>query len=124
MMNIHEWKITYDNKVVGQVLSFVRNVGSNKVLTRALDGTVYIQTIGSSLPYADITILCSREEKDIVNLAEAEGGVITAKYRGKIYIGYIEEQPEWEAQSPGEWYTTSIRLLIEEEVSSLENSTP
>lgn len=115
-MNIHDWKVKYGDEIVAQVMAFVPNVAGNKVLTKALDGTVYIQTIGSGIKNAKIDILCTSEEIELVNEAEATGAVISAEYRGKIYIGYIEEQPEWETVQPGEWYKTTITLLIEEVV--------
>lgn len=122
-MNIHDWKVTYNNEIIAQVLSFVPNVVGNKILTKSLDGTVYIQTVGVGLKNAAVEMLCSREQIDLVNMAEAEGGVITAVYRDKTYIGYFEEAPEWEAVSPGEWYKTTMTLLIEEEVRRENSST-
>lgn len=123
MINVHDWKVTYNNEIIAQVLSFVPNVAGNKVLTKALDGTVYIQTVGSGIKHAKVEMLCSREQLDSVNESEAEGGVITVVYRDKTYIGYWEEAPEWEAVSRGEWYKTTMTLLIEEEVRREGNST-
>ncbi len=115
-MNVQDWKVKYNGQIVAQVLRFTPNITSTKVLTKALDGTVYVQTLGSGLKCAAVEILCTMDEMEVVNLGESEGGVFTVYYRGKTRIGYIEEQPEWEAVSPGEWYKTTITLLIEEEV--------
>ena len=115
-MNIHDWKVKYNGQDVAQILRFTPNITSTKVLTKALDGTVYIQTIGTGLKHAAIELLCTLEQIDIINAGESEGGVFTATYRGKTRVGYIEEQPEWEAVVPGEWYKTTITFLIEEEV--------
>lgn len=116
-MNIHDWKVSYGDEIVAQVLTFTRGVTSTKVLTKSLDGTVYIQTIGSGLKVASVTILCTTDEKMKVDIAESEGAVITVVYRDVTYIGYIEAAPSWEIVSPGEWYKANFTLLIEEEVS-------
>lgn len=116
MINVHDWKVKYDSKEVAQVLRFTPNVAGTKIMAKALDGTVYIQTIGSVLKHAAVEILCTFDEMEIINLGEASGGVFTVSYRGKIRIGYIEEQPEWEAVVPGEWYKSTVTFLIEEEV--------
>ena len=123
MINVHDWKVTYNNEIIAQVLSFTPNITGNKVLTKALDGTVYIQTVGGALKHAAVQMLCNREQIDTVNLSEAEGGIVTVVYRDKTYIGYFEEAPEWEAVSPGEWYKTTMTLLIEEEVRRENSST-
>ena len=55
---------------------------------------------------------------EAINQAEADGVYLTAVYREKTVMGYIEAKPEWDAAEPGEWYTTTIKLLIAEEVST------
>jgi len=52
-----------------------------------------------------------------VNEAEADGALVSVVYRDKQYLGYIEEAPDWSALTPGESYTASFNLLIDEEVS-------
>lgn len=116
-MNIHDWKVSYGDEVVAQVLTFTPGISSTKVLTKALDGTVYIQTIGTGQKHASVSILCTMEEKMKVDIAESDGGVITVVYRGVTYVGYIEEALSWEIVSPGEWYKSTFALLIEEEVA-------
>lgn len=113
MSSIHTWKLSVDGSPIAQVLNFVSNIDQTKVVTKALDGTVYIQTIGNGVSYADIKILCSLEEKTLVNYAEADGAALTVVYRDKRYTGYIESAPLWNAEIPGEWYTATIKFLIE-----------
>lgn len=113
MSSVHTWKLSVDGSPIAQVLNFDSNIEQAKVVTKALDGTIYIQTIGKGVPYANIKILCSLEEKTLVNYAEADGAVLTVVYRDKKYTGYIESAPFWNAESPGEWYTATIKFLIE-----------
>ena len=116
-MNINDWKVKRDSTVMAQVLTFVPGLDQTNILSKALDGTVYIQTIGSANPYAEIEILCNAAQMRLVNSAEADGAVINAEYREVRYFGYIEEPPTWNAVMPGEWYKTSIKLLIQDEVA-------
>ena len=118
MTTYTEWKLSLEGAVLAQILSYIPGIEQTKVISKALDGSVYMQTIGTGNPYADITILSTRTEMEAVNQAEADGLYLTAVYREKVVMGYIEARPEWDAAEPGEWYTTSIKLLIAEEVST------
>lgn len=112
MSNIKNWKLSSGSTVLAQVLSFVPGIEQSKIVSKALDGTVHIQTIGAGTKYANISIFSSREEMDLVNKAEADGAFVSAVYREKKYSGYIQSAPSWEAVSRGEWYTATIKLLI------------
>ena len=117
-MNINDWKLSLEGVVLAQILTYLPGIEQNKVITKALDGSFYIQTIGTGNPYADISIFASRLQMEAINQAEADGVYLTAVYREKTVMGYIEAKPEWDAAEPGEWYTTTIKLLIAEEVST------
>lgn len=117
-MNINDWKLSLEGAILAQILTYVPGIEQNKVITKALDGSFYIQTIGTGNPYADISIFASRLQMEAINQAEADGVYLTAVYREKTVMGYIEAAPTWEAEEPGEWYTASIKLLIAEEVST------
>lgn len=116
-MNIAEWKLSRDSVAMAQILTFLPGVEQVKVVSKAIDGTVHIQTIGTGVKHASVSILANREELALVNAAEADGAVVAAVYRGVRYLGYIESAPEWETKEAGAWYTADIKLLIEEEVS-------
>lgn len=116
-MSMNDWKLSRDNEDLAQILSFVPGIEQTKVISKALSGAVYIQTIGDGTKWASVSIFASRDEMGGVNEAEADGAVVVATYRDKRYIGYIEEAPEWETVLPGSWYRTNIKLLIEEDVS-------
>lgn len=114
--NVNEWKVVLDGVVLGQVLTFVKGLNQTKITSKALDGTVYIQTIGASTPKATVSVFSSREEKDALDEAEASGAKIQVTYRGVAYLGYIESAPQWQTIHPGKWYNADITLLIEEEI--------
>lgn len=113
--NVHEWKVVFDNTVLGQVLSFVRSLDQVKVTSKALDGTVYIQTVGAPTHTAKVSVFSSREEKYLLDAAEAAGALIQVTYRGVTYSGYIESTLQWQPVYPGKWYNAEMTLLIEEE---------
>lgn len=112
--NVNDWKVTCDDVVIGQVLSFVLGVEQKKIVSKALDGTVYIQTIGSPIQRAEVSVFCSREEKLLMDHAEASASLIQVTYRDELYLGYIEAAPQWQTSYPGKWYSATITLLIEE----------
>lgn len=112
--NIETWKLTRGSQDLGQILSFVKGIEQKKVLSKALDGTIYIQTIGLGTANASISLFLTRAQVDLLNLAEADGAAVKAVYRGKYYIGYIQETPKYNATYPGQYYSTDITLLYEE----------
>lgn len=115
-MNVNDWKVSYDGTVLGQVLSFATNLDQTKITSKALDGTVYIQTVGEPTYHAAISVFSSYEERELLNAAEASGAYVQVVYRDKKYYGYIESKPQWQTTYPGKWYNTAITLLIEEVV--------
>ena len=112
--NVHEWKVVYDDEILGQVLSFVEGLEQVKITSKALDGTVYIQTVGAPTRKATVSVFSSREEKDLLDAAEASGALIQVTYRGVVYFGYIESKLQWQTTYPGKWYTAEMILLIDE----------
>lgn len=116
-MSISSWKMSVDSVVLAQVLKFIPSIDQVKVTSKALDGSIYIQTIGTGTKQADVTIFALRDDISDINQAEADGAVVSVVYRDTQYLGYIDEAPDWEEKEAGESYTATIKLLIEEEVS-------
>lgn len=116
-MNVSEWKLSVADEVIAQVLTFVKALEQHKITSKALDGSIYIQTVGHPVKYADVEIFASREEKDRFNVLEADGSLMALVYRDHTYYGYIESTPSWSTVYPGKWYTTKIKFLIMEEVA-------
>lgn len=120
-MSVKEWKLSSGSTVLAQVLSFVPGIEQSKIVSKALDGTVHIQTIGEGTKYASVSIFSSREEMNLINKAEADGAFVTVVYRDKKCSGYIESAPSWNTVVPGEWYSASIKFLIITEAHYEEN---
>lgn len=117
-MNITDWKLSRGSVTLAQILTFLGpKIEQTKVTNKALDGSVYIQTIGTGAKYADVTIFATRDEMPAVNEAEADGALVSIVYRDVQYLGYIEEAPDWTKKIAGENYTATFKLLIDEEVS-------
>ena len=114
--NVHDWKVTFDDAVLGQVLTFVKGYEQVKVTSKALDGTVYIQTVGAPTHNAKVSVFSSSEEKDLLDAAEAAGALIKVTYRNVTYLGYIESKLQWQTIYPGKWYNAEMVLLIEEAI--------
>lgn len=113
-MDVLKWKVTRDGLVIAQVSTFLSGIDGNKIISKALDGTIHVQTVGTGTKVADVEVHCTAKERSLVNLASAEGALIATVYRDKRYYGYIEDDPEWETIEPGEMYKGSYRMLIEE----------
>lgn len=115
-MKIEGWKVKLNNKVLAQVLGFIHGIEQSKIVSKALDGTIHIQTIGAGTKHASVAIACTREECALIDKAEADGSLVNVTYRDKQYSGYIESALSWSAIIPGEWYKATFRLLILTEV--------
>ena len=113
MSSIQTWKLTFNSTVISQVLTFLPNVEQAKVVSKALDGSIYIQTIGEGTLFSEVEILSTREEMTVVNELAASASLIAVTYRDFTYYGYINEDVSWDAIVPGEWYKGSFKLLIE-----------
>lgn len=116
-MMIENWKLSRDSVALAQILSFVPSVEQTQVLSKALDGSVYIQTIGSMLKFANVSIFANNEEIKLIDKAAADGALISCVYKDTQYLGYMEDIPDWSTLQAGVWYHSNIKLLIEEEVS-------
>lgn len=111
---IYNWKLRDGVKKLAAVQTFAKNIEQEKIITKALDGSIYIQTIGTGVQTADITIFAaSRKERDAVNEAEAMGTLVNVLYRDTTYYGYIESAPEWSPVIEGRRYTANLKLLLE-----------
>ena len=115
--NISTWKLSRNSVTLAQILNILPSVDQVKVTSKALDGSIYIQTIGTGTKQATVTIFATRAEMPAVNDAEADGALVSVVYRDKQSLGYIEAAPDWSAIIYGESYTASFNLLIDEEVS-------
>lgn len=117
-MNIQDWKVkTTAEGAIAQVKNLILGLQQSKVLQKSQSGRIYIQTIGDPLEFATVEILCTQEEIEKVNSAEAAGEVVSVHYKGIDYVGYIQDRPEWSVVIHGRWYTSSIIILVQEKVT-------
>lgn len=121
-MDVLKWKVSREGLVIAQVSTFLTNIESRKVIAKALDGTIHMQTIGTGIKKAEVEVHCTMSERSLVILADADAALIEVVYRDNKYYGYIEESPEWETLEAGEMYKGTFTLLIEE-VVHIEEST-
>lgn len=117
MTDYTEWKLKFDGSPVAQILQCVKSLEGNVIRTKALDGTIYMQTIGKELTKVALTVFCTREEMHVVNRCEAQGFPVEVVYRDSKYTGYIGEVPSWSAIQPGKNYQGTINVWVESEVA-------
>lgn len=82
---------------IGVALTFLSNKTPFTVVSKALDGTVYVQVVGKATPTAAVTVFVKDDaQKQAVENAAADGELLTITYKGQTHYGYIESQVEWE----------------------------
>lgn len=112
---ITDWKVSYNDEVVAQVLTFLPKYETTKIVNQLYDGSYQIQNVGYTRKKAEVTILVeSRKAQESMEMAAATAALITLRYRDKIYRGYISESISWSAEIPGQYYSGSFTFLIDE----------
>lgn len=108
-----DWYAAIDGAEAGALTSCVRGVDPFKIVSKALDGSVYVQTIGAGTTYISAEVFVqSLDLKDAWDGAAAEGNLVSLYYRGRTYSGYIEGSMTWEAFVPGVSYSGTFKLLV------------
>ena len=103
-----------DNKQVVPILSLIPARTPQKIVNHALDGSVYVHTIGPGRVTADVNVLAkTKEERDAVDLAACDGNVIVCKFEGRTHTGYIEEGVTWRTFRDGWSGVGAFRLLVD-----------
>lgn len=116
-MNVVDWKVRINNEIVGQVLSCFGNRESTKIVSKTIDGSITVQTIGEPVSFVELVLLCTVEEKEKFVRYEPDGSIVSVRYRDKQYYGYFDGSVNWSTVIPGEWYNASGKLLITEEMT-------
>ncbi len=111
--NINTWKLRRNGEALCQILTFTPALEPNKIISKALDGTLYVQTVGKPAQKATVELFALREEMDAVNLAAVEGALLQLTYRDTEWYGYIEAGPDWEIGVAGMAYTATVTFLKE-----------
>ena len=60
--DINTWKLKRSTTTLAQILTCLPGIDQTKIVSKALDGTIYIQTIGSGSKFADISIFVTKDE--------------------------------------------------------------
>lgn len=104
-----DWHLDKDGTELARVLNFTPAAERAKVFTRLLDGSCLAQTIGDVTERAAVTLLVnSMEQLRAVNRAEAECALLTLRYRGTDYQGYLVDKPKWTPVIRGSVYTGAV----------------
>lgn len=115
-MNYTDWKLRYDDDILGQILRFEKSKTRNKIISKSIGGGIYIQTVGTPYDIVEMDVFCTFDQRDMLNEHEAIGSLLTASYAGHVYTGFIEDEPTWNTDRAGEYYTATIKFIIEERV--------
>lgn len=105
---------TSSGAVVCSVLGFDKALEANKILSKLLDGSYHIQTVGTPAQYANIRIYAETlAQRDAADLAAAECAILIAQWKGTSYAGYIDGSIDWTPFVTGKSATGTCRFLIE-----------
>ncbi len=116
MINVNEWKVRDPSgKTLAQVLTCEPFIVGGKATHKALNGAVYIQSIGSGTENLKLSILCEDlTSKVTIDHLNDDGFMFNVTYRGLRYYGYIEEPiVQWSTIVPGSIYTGTCILIID-----------
>ena len=112
---IEDWKVTYNDEAVAQVLTFLPKQEGTKIVNQLYDGSYQIQSVGYTRRKAEVTIFVeSRKALESMETAAATAALVSVRYREKTYRGYISDEINWSAAIPGQYYSGSFTLLIDE----------
>lgn len=116
--DITAWRVVTNNKDVGQILTCEPYFDSRRVVTKALNGSVYIQTVGAPTQKMKISVGCYYAGREHLVASIASGFSVTCIYRGKRYVGFVGEDATWNTDSAGEFYTGEFELLVEDVIQT------
>lgn len=97
-MNRLEWDIKNQNgESIGLVLGLLGSTEPFAVVTKSLDGTPYVQTVGAGTKTASVTVFAdTHAKKSALDYAAETGELLTVTYNGAVRYGYINGQIGWE----------------------------
>jgi hypothetical protein len=76
-----------------------------------LDGTAHIQTVGTALSVANVSVFASDEDAEAIDDYIGTGGLITVNYLTKFVTGYARAVPSW-SDAGYRYYLGTIQILI------------
>lgn len=111
--DVSKWKLKSNSEVIGQVKRCIELTEPRSVVNKALDGSVYIQTIGRPSRKLQIDIGMTQEEQRRFVVYYGAGALFELQYKDNFYIGFIVDEPQIEAVKAGEYYNMNTIFLIE-----------
>lgn len=87
---------------------------TTQVINKLLSGAYHVQTIGVAPTKVIAEVTATRVNMLLINGYQATGEDLKIIYKGYYYIGFIEEQPDWELIG-NSLYSTTLTLLSSSE---------
>ena len=99
---------------ITRFLNCERVVNVNRITNQALDGTTYLQIVGT--PTVDFKAICwvDRVGKAAMETAEAEGSLLRLTCKHGTYYGRITSASYGERQA-ADWFQVTLTLAMEGE---------
>lgn len=105
-------RLLYNGVEIAKVYNVTPDTESVRITSKALDGTIYVQSIGDHTRKLITEIYAgSTEDKLLLNEAYDYGAIVTAEKDGSTYYGVIENAITWQVY--GNQFTAQIVLLLE-----------
>lgn len=104
--------IKVDNVSIGTVLGCKKMLTPNKVVNTALDGSVYIQTVGDPIDRRQIHAYCDTiAMRNALDYAANYGAQVTIEWNNQTIVGYIENDVSWNEWKDGHGVGKFILLV-------------
>ena len=99
--------------VIADIVNWIPKTRRNKVSGYTYGGAFYQQTVGavSTVIIANLRVY-SQADLVLVNLAEANGEILTALYNGTTYSVYLDGEVTWTAAVNGKIYNGKCKLAV------------
>lgn len=109
---MNDWGLYLDGTRIARVETYTPAYQARKVEGYLLDGTPYVQTIGTPAERPALTIVVeSAAEKQAVDLAAAEGKILIGTYRDVTFRGWIPGAVKWSAMLKGKLWRGTLELM-------------
>lgn len=112
--------LDYNNNLLTEgIENLVSLKKGNRIQRTLLDGTIHVQTIGTSMKEIKLVAYVRESEVDTFNDLYFSGAPIKIYYDNKVYTGTIIEEPSWEITVNGElderMLSTELKIHVKTE---------
>lgn len=101
------------NREITHLVSISTSQNVNRVINQALDGTTYIQVIGSPTRSHSLDVYVTDDEKAKMEQAEADCNLLSATVDAGTFYGRITSQ-SFKKIAGGRWHQATVVLASEE----------